>query len=170
MNSTNLRADPSSNAWFVTTHWSVVMSARDEGAALEMLCQTYWYPIYAFVRRQGRNPHDAQDLTQDFFARLLQKDFLQSVHREKGKFRTFLLVALKRFLVNEWTRGQTQKRGGGCVHVPLEGHSAETRSLAEPAEPLTAEALYERRWAVTLLERVLERLRLEFVAAGKEAV
>ena len=171
----NSVAQPSSNAWFVTTHWSVVLSARQEdtvqsGAALETLCQTYWYPLYAYVRRQGHNPHDAQDLTQDFFARLLQKDYLQGVAREKGKFRTFLLVALKRFLVNEWTRGQAQKRGGGCVHVPLQGHSAETRYLAEPADRLTADKLYERRWALTLLDRVLERLRQEFVAAGKAAI
>jgi RNA polymerase sigma-70 factor (ECF subfamily) len=170
MSSSSSTVEPSSDAWFVTTHWSVVLSAGEEGAALERLCQTYWYPLYAYVRRQGRSPHEAQDLTQEFFARLLQKDFLVGVLREKGKFRTFLLVALKRFLVNEWTRGQAQKRGGGCVHVPLEGHSAETRYLAEPVDRLTAEKLYERRWALTLLDRVLERLRLEFVAAGKEAL
>ena len=168
MSSTIPTAQPASEAWFATTHWSVVLSARDEDAALERLCQTYWYPLYAYVRRQGRSPHEAQDLTQEFFARLLEKDFLAGVLREKGKFRTFLLVALKRFLVNEWNHGQAQKRGGGCVHVPLSGHSAETRYLAEPADRLTAEKLYERRWALTLLDRVLERLRQEFVAAGKE--
>jgi DNA-directed RNA polymerase specialized sigma24 family protein len=166
---------PYSDAWFATTHWSVVLSAQEgdstqSGAALEKLCQTYWYPLYAYVRRQGHSSPDAKDLTQEFFARLLAKDHLQGVAQEKGKFRTFLLVALKRFLVNEWKRGQTQKRGGGCVHVPLGGHSAETRYLAEPVEPLTAEKLYDRRWALTLLDRVLDRLRAEFVAAGKGAV
>ena len=170
MSSNSSTVEPASDAKFVTTHWSVVLSAREEGAALERLCQTYWYPIYAYVRRQGRNPHEAQDLTQEFFARLLQKDFLVGVIREKGKFRTFLLVALKRFLINEWTRDHTQKRGGGCVHVPLEGHSAETRYQAEPEDHLTAEKLYERRWALTLLDRVLERVRQEFAAAGKEAL
>ena len=164
-----------SEAWFVTTHWSVVLSAQEadsqhSGAALETLCQTYWYPLYAFVRRQGHGPADAQDLTQEFFARLLRKDYLQSVAREKGKFRTFLLVALKRFLVNEWTRDHAQKRGGNYVHVPLQGHSAETRYLAEPVERLTAERLYERRWALTLLDRVLDRLREEFATAGKGAI
>jgi DNA-directed RNA polymerase specialized sigma24 family protein len=160
---------------FATTHWSVVLSAQDEDTAiasegLETLCKTYWNPVYAYARRTGHSPADAQDMTQGFFARLLSKDYLQSVAREKGKFRTFLLVALKRFLVNEWTRGQTQKRGGGSTRVPLAGHSAETRHLAEPADHLTAEKLYDRRWALALLDRVLERLRKEFAVAGKAAV
>src|SRR5262245_27384523 len=102
---------------FVTTHWSVVLTARDENSsksseALEALCRTYWFPLYAFVRRQGRAPHDAQDLTQEFFARLLEKEYLKSAVQEKGRFRTFLLVALKRFLANEWDRQHAQKRGG----------------------------------------------------------
>jgi RNA polymerase sigma factor (sigma-70 family) len=173
MSSTTSDVQPPSDAWFATTQWSVVLSAHggdaaQSGAALEMLCQTYWYPLYAYVRRQGRSPADAQDLTQEFFARLLQKDYLLNVAREKGKFRTFLLVALKRFLVNDWTRNQTQKRGGGCVHIPLHVENAETRYLAEPADRLTAERLYERRWALTLLERVLERLRQEFSSGDKE--
>ncbi len=160
---------------FATTHWSVVLSARDEdtaisGAALETLCQTYWNPVYAYVCRQGHSPADAQDMAQGFFARLLGKDYLQTVAREKGKFRTFLLVALKRFLVNEWTRGETLKRGGGCTRVPLAGHSAETQHLAEPADHLTAEKLYDRRWTLALLDRVLERLSQEFTAAGKAEV
>lgn len=159
----------------MTTHWSVVLSAQEQdaqhsGAALKTLCQTYWYPLYTYVRRQGHSPADAQDLTQEFFARLLRKDYLQGVARDKGKFRTFLLVALKRFLVNEWTREHAQKRGGTCLHVPLQGHSAETRYLTEPVERLTAEKLYERRWALTLLDRVLVRLQEEFTAAGKGAV
>jgi DNA-directed RNA polymerase specialized sigma24 family protein len=160
---------------FPTTHWSVVLSARELGAAqagtaLERVCQAYWSPLYAYVRWQGHSPPDAEDLTQEFFARLLQRGSLRGVAREKGRFRTFLLVALKRFLVNEWKRVQAQKRGGGCVRVPLQGHSAETSCLAEPADGLTAEKLYERRWALTLLDRVLARLRQEFVIAGKAAL
>jgi RNA polymerase sigma factor (sigma-70 family) len=175
MSSANSAAQSPSDAWFVTTQWSVVLSAREEdaaraAAALETLCQTYWYPLYAYVRRQGRSPADAQDLTQEFFARLLQKDSLLNVAREKGKFRTFLLVAFNRFLTNDWVRSQAQKRGGGCVHIPLHVDNAETRYLTEPADRLTAEKLYERRWALTLLERVLERLRQDFAAEGKEVL
>jgi RNA polymerase sigma factor (sigma-70 family) len=175
MSSSDTAAQAASDAWFVTTQWSVVLSTRNadpvqSSAALETLCQTYWYPLYAYVRRKGHNPHDAQDLTQEFFARMLQKDQLVAVAREKGKFRTFLLVALNRFLINDWNRSQTQKRGGGCVHVPFQVDDAETRYLAEPADRLTAEKLYERRWALTLLERVLERLRQEFARDGKAAL
>src|SRR6185503_11725234 len=115
---------------FVTTRWTMVLSARDKhsaqsGQALEALCRTYWYPLYAYVRRQGHTPHDAQDLTQGFFARLLQKDYLRSVAREKGRFRSFLLVAMKRFLANEWDRSRTQKRGGGQVHLSFDTSTAE---------------------------------------------
>jgi RNA polymerase sigma-70 factor (ECF subfamily) len=137
---------------------------------LAALCETYWYPLYAYVRRQGHSPHDAEDLTQGFFARLLESESLAGVSREKGKFRTFLLVALKRFLANEWHRARSQKRGGRSFQVPLQGHTAETRYIAEPIEPLTAEKLYERRWALTLLERVLARLGAEFDAAGKTEI
>jgi RNA polymerase sigma-70 factor (ECF subfamily) len=158
--------------YFATTHWSVVLNAgRSETTsgrdALAVLCETYWYPLYAYVRRQGRSPHDAEDLTQEFFARLLESESLAGVSPEKGKFRTFLLVAMKRFLANEWHRANSQKRGGGLFRVPLQGHTAETRYIAEPVEPLTAEKLYERRWALTLLERVLERVADEFKTAAK---
>lgn len=168
-------AHHASNAWFLTTHWSVVLSARDADApgcevALETLCRTYWYPLYAYVRRQGKSPADAQDLTQEFFARLLQKDYLQSVAPEKGKFRSFLLVLLKRFIINEWERSHRQKRGGGCPHLSLAGGAAETRYCAEPADVTTADKLYDRRWALTLLDRVLARVREEFAAAGKAAL
>ena len=164
-----------SDGRFLTTHWSVVLSARQKdspeaGAALEALCRAYWYPLYAFVRRQGHSAPDAQDLTQEFFARLLQKDYLQAVAREKGKFRSFLLVALKRFLANDWRQSRAQKRGGGFVHVTLEVSAGETRYLAEPGSGGAAETLYERRWATTLLDLVLERLRLQYVASGKGAV
>ena len=175
MNQTNTAPVPDSNAWFVTTHWSVVLSAREKdspqaGAALETLCRTYWYPLYAYVRRQGRSPHDAQDLTQEFFARLLEKDYLQAVAREKGKFRSFLLTAFKRFLITEWKQAHAQKRGGQYVMISLETQTAETRYLSEPAGLWTAEKLYERRWALTLLEKVLKRLQQEFVDGGKGAL
>jgi len=159
--------------YFATTHWSVVLSAGHSETtrgrnALAALCETYWYPLYAYVRRQGHSPHDAEDLTQGFFARLLETESLAGVSPEKGKFRTFLLVALKRFLTNEWHHANSQKRGGGSFRVPLQGHTAETRYVAEPSEQLTAEKLYERRWALTLLDRVLSRLSDEFNAVGKK--
>jgi RNA polymerase sigma factor (sigma-70 family) len=158
----------------LTTHWSVVLSARERGSlrseeALETLCRAYWYPLYAYVRRQGRSPHDAQDLTQEFFARLLQKDYLQSVAREKGKFRTFLLVALKRFLADEWDRARAQKRGGRQVHLSLDTSTAENRYQIEQTAGLSAERIYERRWALTLLDQAMARVRQEFVIAGKPA-
>lgn len=162
-----------SQSVFVTTRWSVVLSARDKSSkqsaeALETLCHTYWYPLYAFVRRQGRSPHDAQDLTQEFFARLLAKDYLQAVDQEKGRFRTFLLVALKRFLANEWDKAHAQKRGGGQPTVPLDTEMAERRYHKEGAETFSADRIYERRWALTMLDRALARLRDEFVASGRE--
>jgi RNA polymerase sigma-70 factor (ECF subfamily) len=158
--------------YFATTHWSVVLNAgRSETTrgrdALAALCETYWYPLYAYVRRQGHSPHDAEDLTQGFFACLLESESLAGVSPDKGRFRTFLLVALKRFLANEWHRANSQKRGGGSFHVPLQGHTAETRYIAEPIQELTAEKLYERRWALTLLDRVLDRLGQEFHNAAK---
>jgi RNA polymerase sigma factor (sigma-70 family) len=171
------RAIPSSVAGegrpvFVTTHWSVVLSARrkdspQSAAALETLCRTYWYPLYAYVRRQGHSPPDAQDLTQEFFARLLQKDYLKAAAREKGRFRTFLIVALKRFLANEWDRVRAQKRGGGQPLLSLDTDLAEQRYRIEPAESATAERIFERRWALTLLDHTMQRLREEFAAAGK---
>ncbi len=157
---------------FVTTHWSVVMAARDKEspnatAALEVLCRTYWYPLYAFIRRQGRNPQDAQDLTQEFFARLLQKDYLQAVDREKGRFRTFLRVALKRFLLNEWDRANRAKRGGGRAHVAFDTETAEGRYQTELSDSLSPDLLYERQWALTLLNQALDRLQEEYERAGK---
>jgi RNA polymerase sigma-70 factor (ECF subfamily) len=157
---------------FVTTHWSVVLAAKDKSspdsaAALEALCRAYWYPLYAFVRRQGHPPCDAQDLTQEFFARLLAKDYLSAAAREKGRFRTFLRVALKRFLANEWERARRLKRGGGQAALPLDTAMGEVRYQAEPGGGLPPDRLYERRWAMTLLEQALGRLRAEHRAAGK---
>ena len=148
------------------------MTARDKtsaesAAALESLCKGYWYPLYAFVRRLGNSPHDAQDLTQEFFARLLQKDWLDAVERERGRFRSFLIMALKRFLANEWDKARSAKRGGGQVFVPLDAQCAEARYLADPAPTLPADHLYERRWALALLDEAMARLRGEYERAGR---
>ena len=155
---------------FLTTRWSVVLAAQDKSSpqsadALQTLCQAYWYPLYAYVRRSGRSPHDSQDLTQEFFARLLAQDWLRVVLPEKGRFRTFLLVALKRFLANEWHRAVTQKRGAGQATLPLDTLHAEHRYASEPA--LAADQVYERRWAMTLLEQTLQTLGAEFGGPGK---
>jgi RNA polymerase sigma factor (sigma-70 family) len=136
-------------------------------AALETLAQSYWYPLYAYVRRRGYSPEDAQDLTQEFFARLLARNWVGSADPEKGRFRTFLLTAMSHFLADEWDRLRAQKRGGGQRVLPLEVTSAETRFQLEPADPLTPEMIYERRWAQTLLETVFERLRRDYEAEGK---
>ena len=155
---------------FVTTRWSVVLAAQDRSspgsaAALETLCRAYWYPLYAYVRGSGRSPSDAEDLTQEFFARLLALDWLRVVLPEKGRFRTFLLVSMKRFLVNEWHRDRAQKRGGGVRPLSLDTATAEHRFAAEP--PLAPDELYERRWAMTLLEESLQRLQRDFALTNR---
>lgn len=157
---------------FATTHWSVVLAAGNQEtpeavAALEKLCRTYWYPLYVFIRRQGYGVDDAQDLTQGFFSHILSRRFLERASREKGKFRSFILGSLKFFLADELAKLQAQKRGGGQAMVFLDAHSAEERYRLEPMELMDAEKLFERRWAVTLLDRVLERLEKEFSEAGK---
>jgi RNA polymerase sigma-70 factor (ECF subfamily) len=158
---------------FVTTHWSVVLTAgRADTAraqdALARLCQTYWHPLYAYVRRLGHSPCDAQDLTQEFFARLLAKNFLAGADESRGRFRSYLLTSLKHFLANEWDKARAQKRGGGLVPIQIDPAAAETGCHFEPADPTTAEKIFERRWALTLLERVLQRLRRQYVASGRE--
>lgn len=162
----------SGQAWFATTHWSRVLAANTDSsstarAALEELCRTYWYPLYAFVRRTGKSPQDAEDLVQGFFAACLEKDYLRKADPGKGRFRSFLLMALKRYLANEWDKEQTHKRGGGQELVWLDGLSAEQRYAMEPADQMTADRLYERRWAMTLLDQVLARLKQEQNAQGK---
>jgi RNA polymerase sigma factor (sigma-70 family) len=159
----------------VTTHWSVVLTAgRDDatgaGEALSKLCQTYWYPLYAYVRRRGYSPEDAQDMTQEFFARLLERSWIGRADRQKGRFRSFLLSAMNHFLADEWDKARAQKRGGGFTFVPLQFDQAETRYGHEPADHATAEQNYERRWALTLLEEVLQRLRAEYVSNGHAAL
>src|SRR5262249_34329686 len=153
-------------------HWSVVLAAGQKhtsecSAALEALCRRYWPPLYSYVRRRGYNPHDAQDLTQGFFARLLEKDYLSAVDRSKGKFRSFLLAALEHFLANEWRRTQAQKRGGLATFISLDDTSAEQQYVQAQSQALSAEKLFEQQWATTLLGAVLKRLRDEFMAAGK---
>lgn len=171
----NKDCDSTRGREFATTHWSVVLSARggattEASVSLEKLCQSYWYPLYAFARRQGYSPHDAQDLTQGFFAVLLEKNYLGSVDRAKGRFRSFLLVSFKHFLANEWDRGRALKRGGGRMFVPLEVETAEKRYAHEPVERLTPEKLFERRWALTLLDQVLNNMGREYEAEGKAAL
>jgi DNA-directed RNA polymerase specialized sigma24 family protein len=158
--------------WFTTTHWSVVLAAGQDSsaeaaAALESLCRTYWYPLYAYVRRQGYSPHDAQDLTQEFFARLLDKKYLASVEREKGKFRSFLLASLNHFLANERDRMNAAKRGGGKVPISLDETVAEGLYREEPASNLSPEKDFEKRWAIALLDQAFAKVRNEFVIAGK---
>jgi RNA polymerase sigma-70 factor (ECF subfamily) len=157
---------------FRTTHWSVVLAAADTDSprrqsALSALCQSYWYPLYAFARRQGRNPQEAEDLTQDFFARLLAKNGLASVSRGNGRFRSFLLASLKNFLANDWDRNHAIKRGRDFVIISWDEQSAEQRYLVEPRHEATPEKLFEQSWALTVIEGVLEQLRKEYADAGK---
>ncbi len=173
----NEAQDPSSagGGRFTTTHWSLVLAAagREDARgrqALARLCQVYWYPLYAFVRRQGHGPHDAQDLTQEFFLQLLDKDYLGDVDRTKGKFRSFLLVALKHYLSKQWARDKTLKRGGGRPVFPLDTLFAEDRYRREPEDNATPERLFQRRWALTLLDRVLTQLCEEYETTGKRAI
>jgi RNA polymerase sigma-70 factor (ECF subfamily) len=160
--------------YFVTTHWTVVLAAgRNDSThaqeALAKLCQTYWYPLYSYVRLRGYSPHDAQDLTQEFFAGLLDRQTLARITREKGKFRSFLLTALKNFLVDEWKKSRREKRGGGRV-ISLDAEDAERRFALEPVEELTPEKVFEQNWALALLDTVYEQLRREYAAAAKSEV
>ncbi len=160
---------------FATTHWTVVLAAGrrhtpQADGALEELCRTYWFPLYAYVRRRGRAKADAEDLVQAFFARLLAKNYLADVASEKGKFRAFLLAALKHFLANEWDKAQAQKRGGGAAHLSLDWQTADTKfQVAAAGEPSPDQA-FDREWALALLAKVIERLQAECAAEGKAKV
>ncbi len=170
-----LRSPGAGTAQFTTTHWTVVATAgqresSESTKALEVLCRSYWYPLYAYVRRRGYDLHEAQDLTQEFFARLLGRDYLGAVDRTKGKFRSFLLGALAHFLANEWRNARAQKRGGHSSFISLNDTSAEQQYLQVPAANLSPERLFEQQLATTLLERVLVQLREEFVCANKKAL
>jgi RNA polymerase sigma factor (sigma-70 family) len=169
--STHGRSDA---AGFVATRWTMVLAAAggdvspDASKAMAELCRVYWYPLYAYVRRRGYDTHEAEDLTQEFFLRLLAKNYLAGVDRQKGKFRAFLLASLQHFLANEWDRSQAQKRGGGQSVIRLDTLDAESRYSLEPAHNLTPERLFERQWALTVLERVLARLQAEAFALNGE--
>ncbi|MCI0540438.1 MAG: sigma-70 family RNA polymerase sigma factor [Verrucomicrobiales bacterium] len=160
---------------FATTHWSVVLAVggqepERQRAALEALCRSYWYPLYAFVRRQGYSLEEAQDLTQEFFTRVLEKGSLALADQQRGRFRTFLLTALKNFLVNEWQKAHTIRRGGTRTFLSWEQENAEARLQLEPSDDLTPEKAYEKRWAMALLEDVLRQLRSEALDADRAAL
>lgn len=158
---------------FLTTHWSVVLAAGklespQSSQALATLCQVYWYPLYAYARRRLGRSEETRDLTQGFFAELLEKEYLQAADPQRGKFRAFLLTAFKHYLSKERDRAGARKRGGGRRTVPLDFQAGESRYLLEPADPETPENIYERRWALTLLDQSLKQLRQEFTNAGKQ--
>jgi len=159
------------SAKVATTQWSQVLAARDgtdteARAALEMLCQTYWQPLYAYIRHQGSDPEEARDLTQAYFAELLEKDFLANVDRSKGRFRSFLLASLRNFLSHERDRERALKRGGGTPTLSLDVEAGEAGYALRPVEATTPVDVFERRWAMTVLDRALDRLREESTAAG----
>ncbi len=160
--------------YFATTHWTVVIEAGKEGSdqaqqALESLCSTYWYPLYAFARGMGRLPEAAEDLVQSFFAQLIEKNAVRLADQTRGRFRTFLLTSFKRFSNNEWERSRAQKRGGGIQPLSLDYSGGERRWEEESVGAAAPDDDYERRWAITLIENARRRLREEFVANGKEA-
>ena len=157
---------------FPATRWSVVLAATaghspESARAMECLCRAYWYPLYAYVRRSGQSPHDAQDLTQEFFARLLEHHWLETADRERGRLRTFLIVALKHFLHKEWRRASAQKRGGGRTPVELDTACAESQYAVDATAQLDPDAAYDRQWALTLLDITLKRLEAEFASANR---
>jgi RNA polymerase sigma factor (sigma-70 family) len=160
------------NRVFATTHWSVVISAGrssspDSKQALEALCETYWYPLYAYARRQVPDVHEAHDLTQEFFSELLEKNYVDTATPERGRFRGFLLTAFKHFMSKQWEKSKTQRRGGGRTPISLDFVSADSKYNIEPSEGLTAEQFYDRQWAVTLLGKIMEQLEGEFDRDGK---
>jgi RNA polymerase sigma-70 factor (ECF subfamily) len=163
---------PGQEASFGTTHWSVVLAAGNAGSpqsaqALECLCRTYWFPLYAFARRSGHAPPDAEDLTQEFFARVLERHWLARADSSKGRFRTFLLTAMTRFLAHEQDKARALKRGGLQRNVPIQWDTAETRYGVEPADPRTPEQAFEYHWAVALLDEVLRKLEAEFAGQNQ---
>lgn len=157
---------------FITTRWSLVVTAGQPDAsearsALTRLCQTYWYPLYVYVRRRGHSPDDARDLTQDFFTELLAKNWVADADQTKGRFRSFLLGTMNHFLSDAWDKTRAQKRGGGMHLIPLQLDTAETRFGHERADGTTPEKSFERRWAMTLLDEVLDQLRTSYALEGK---
>jgi RNA polymerase sigma-70 factor (ECF subfamily) len=158
---------------FATTHWSLVLAAgngqsSEAARALERLCRAYWYPLYAYVRRKGHSPHDAQDLVQEFFAHFLEHNYVRHADRNRGRFRTFLLTSLQRFLINQWHKAHREKRGGRQQVLSLDEALAEGRFTREPAADQPPDSVYDCGWAAVLLERALAALRAEFAQAGKQ--
>ncbi len=171
----NSPAHPAAADRFATTHWSLVLAAvrqdsPESAPALAALCEAYWYPLYAFARRRGHGPEDAQDLTQGFFAALLEKEYLRVADSARGKFRSFLLTAFQHYISKEHARARAQKRGGTCRHLSLDFEAGESRYTHEPAHLATPEKIYQRRWAILLLDRVLTGLRAEYARTGKETL
>jgi RNA polymerase sigma factor (sigma-70 family) len=172
MNPARENSSDATQARFNQTHWSIVLPAANQlvpgaQAALEQLCETYWPPLYAYLRRQGQSPEDAKDLTQGFFAHLLGGDRLRNVHPEKGKFRSFLLACLNNYVHNERDKQQAEKRGGGQIEIPIDIHDAETGLGFEPSDPHDPATIFERKWASVLIQQVLRQLREQHIAAGK---
>ena len=174
--SSPLSNQPLGNAhWFATTHWSVVLAAREDDSvqgaqAMERLCRAYWPPLYAYIRRDGHDATEAQDLTQDFFARLLARDYLQRLQHREGKFRSFLLAYLKNFLSEQRRKAGAQKRGGGQVFVSLDATVGEEGYHLEPVDDLTPDQVFERRWAQAVVQTALDRLREEYALRGQGAL
>jgi DNA-directed RNA polymerase specialized sigma24 family protein len=157
---------------FATTHWTVVLTAGQRhtpqsDAALEQLCKTYWFPLYAYVRRRGYAKADAEDLTQAFFAQFLAKNYLADLSAERGRFRAFLLASLKHFLANEWDKSQRQKRGGGALHLSLDWQTADTKFQVAAVNEPSPDKAFDREWALALLAKVIERLQTECEAEGR---
>ncbi|MBN2437824.1 MAG: sigma-70 family RNA polymerase sigma factor [Deltaproteobacteria bacterium] len=158
---------------FVTTRWTVVLHAADGSSpdaerALEEICKTYWFPLYAYIRRRGHTPEDAEDLTQEFFRQLLEKNWIADADREKGKLRAFLITALKHFMTGEWRKASAEKRGGRQVHLSIDTEIAEGRYASTAQSPsIEAEVLFDHQWALILLELTVQRLKNEYSDAGK---
>ncbi len=168
----NVKSVAAGAGHFDTTHWSLVLAAGQRGtgesaAALERLCQSYWLPLYAYVRRRVSDVHDAQELTQAFFERLLEKNYLADADPQRGRFRAFLLTAFKHFLSKEWEKAKAQKRGGGRSPISLDFSTGDSQITLQPAGGLTAEQMYERQWVITLLSHVMQRLERELEKVGK---
>jgi RNA polymerase sigma factor (sigma-70 family) len=171
-NGSNAKTPASGHRRFATTHWSVVVTAGrgsslESRAALASLCEDYWYPLYAYVRRRGYQPAEAQDLTQGFLAQVIEQETIQAADQTRGRFRSFLLGSLNHYLAHQWRHDQTQKRGGLCHTLSLDLEDGERRYHLEPADPQTPEKIFERRWAMTLLDKAVESLRREYEQSGK---
>ncbi len=170
--STDTNSTPADTSRFATTHWSVVLAAGSCSSlqyeqALSNLCHVYWFPLYSYLRRRGCDSHQAEDCTQAFFTRLLEKNTLRRADRNRGRFRSFLLTSLKNFLSDEWDRARSQKRGGDKRILSLDAVAAETRYTLEPADRLSPDKLFERSWALAVLKQAMDQLKKESMTAGK---